>query len=205
MKSKQIAKTTTTIIDPFQASIGCLLAIAFPKTNSKNYAFAVTIAESAERYAVAEISGQSMHIAVFAKTQADAGRAAAVLEYAQGWRGTLLFVQGKAIRGSYRVREVLECFLQSCQCNDTKAHCHEVVDDPRYSSFDYGFRERKKIDRYVFPCKHLLTLFHFSVDHPSSYQDQIQAAGVEHSCAVCPNFRPEDFKKIGNRTERGLF
>ncbi|HTF71705.1 MAG TPA: hypothetical protein VK638_54465 [Edaphobacter sp.] len=149
MKAKQLVKATGQI-DPFLASIECLIVIAFPKTNSKNYAFAVRIAESAERYAVADINGQSMHIAVFGKTQVEAGRAATVLGYTQGWKGTLLFLQGRAIRDSYRVREVIECFLQSLQCSDTKAHCHEVVDDPKYSTYDYGFR-RKKADRYIFP------------------------------------------------------
>ena len=197
MKANQIVKASGQI-DPFQSSIECLIVIAFPKTNSKNYAFAVRIAESAERYAVTEINGRSMHIAVFGKTQVEAGRAATVLGYTQGWKGTLLFLQGRAIRDSYRVREVIECFLQSLQCSDTKAHCHEVVDDPKYSPHDYGFR-RKKVDRYIFPCKHLLPWFRFSVDHPSAYKDQIQAAGVKHSCNVCPNFCPDDFKKIGQR------
>jgi hypothetical protein len=200
VKAKQLVRSIGQI-DPFQASIECLIVIAFPRTNSKNYAFAVRIAESAERYAVADINGQSMHIAVFGKTQVEAGRAATVLGYTQGWKGTLLFLQGRAIRDSYRVREVIECFLQSLQCSDTKAHCHEVVDDPKHSTYDYDFR-RKKVDRYIFPCKHLLPWFRFSVDHPSSYPDQIQAAGVRHSCNVCPNFRPEDFKKIVQKPGR---
>jgi len=197
VKAEQLVKTTAQI-DPFRASIECLIVVAFAKTNSKNYAFALKIAESAERYAVADINGKSMHIAIFGKTQADAGRAATVLSYTQGWKGTLLFIQGGLIRESYRVREVIECFLQSLQCSDAKAHCHEVIDDPKYSAYDFGSR-RKKVDRYIFPCKHLLPWFRFSVDHPSSYQDQIQASGVTHSCTVCPNFRPDDFKKIGQR------
>ena len=102
--------------------------IAFPKTNSKNYAFAVRIAESAERYAVTDINGRSMHIAVFGKTQVEAGRAATVLAYTQGWKGTLLFLQGRTIRDSYRVREVIECFLQSLQCSDTKAVSYTHLD-----------------------------------------------------------------------------
>lgn len=198
MKVRQLA-TTTGHIDPFQASMGSLMVIAFPKTNSKNYQFAVKIAESAERYAVVEINGQSMHVAAFGKTQVDGGRAAALLGYTRGWKGTLLFVKGKALRDSYRVQEVIECFMQSCECSDIKAHCHEVVNDPKYSPhyspYEYPTGKRK-IDRYIFPCKHLLPWMHFKEDHSSSYQDQIQAMGVKHACTVCPNFRPQDFVKI---------
>ena len=114
MKANQLVKTTEQI-DPFQASLECLIVIAFPKTNSKNYAFAVRIAESAERYAVADISGKSMHIAVFGKTQADAGRAATVLGYTQG--GRALFYSSK--EGRFGTATEFEKLLNaSCnRCN----------------------------------------------------------------------------------------
>jgi hypothetical protein len=74
------------------------------------------------------------------------------------------------------VREVIDCFVQSCECTDIKAHCHEVMNDPKYSPYDYSYG-RKRIDRYIFPCKHLMPWMRFDSEHPSSYQDQIQAAG----------------------------
>jgi hypothetical protein len=195
VKVRQLAKTTGQI-DPFQASMGSLLVVAFPKTNSKNYAFAVQIVESAERWAIVEINGQMMHVVAFGKTQLEGGRAATLLDYSLGWKGTLLFVKGRLLRDSYRVREVIDCFVQSCECTDIKAHCHEVVNDPRYSRYYDDSYDRKKIDRYIFPCKHLLPWMRFDSKHPSSYQDQIQAEGVKHACTVCPNFNPRDFVKI---------
>jgi hypothetical protein len=194
LKANQLAKATGQI-DPFQASMGSLLVVAFPKTNSKNYPFAIQIVESAERWAIVEINGQPMHVAAFGKTQVEGGRAATLLGYSLGWKGTLLFVKGRLLRDSYRVREVIECFVQSCECTDIKAHCHEVMNDPKYSPYDYS-SGRRKIDRYIFPCKHLMPWMRFDSEHPSSYQDQIQAAGVKHACTVCPNFRPQDFVKI---------
>lgn len=190
-RANQLVRSTSPI-DPFQASMDSLLVVAFPKTNSKNYPFAVQIVQSAERWAVVEINGESMHVAAFGKTQLEAGRAAALLRYSLGWKGTLLFVRGRLLRDSYRVQEVIECFMESRECRDIKAHCHEVMNDPKYSPYDSS----KKIDRYIFPCKHLLPWMLFKHDHPSTYQDQIQAAGVKHACTVCPNFRPEDFVKI---------
>jgi hypothetical protein len=193
-RANQLVKATGQI-DPFQASMDSLLVVAFPKTNSKNYAFAVQIAESAERWAIVEIKGQSMHVVAFGKTQVEGGRAATLLTYSLGWKGTLLFVRGRLLRDSYEVREVIECFVQSCECTDFKAHCHRVMNDPKYSPYDYP-SGRRKIDRYIFPCKRLMPWMHFDSEHPSSYQDQIQAAGVKHACTVCPNFRPQDFVKI---------
>jgi hypothetical protein len=70
---------TFQIIDPFQASVNCLLVVAFAKTNSPNYPFAVSLAEGAERYGNAEIGGKHMHVAVFGRTQADTGRALALI------------------------------------------------------------------------------------------------------------------------------
>ncbi len=182
MKANQLVKATGQI-DPFQASMGSLLVVAFPKTNSKNYSFAVQIVESAERWAIVEINGQSMHVAAFGKTQVEGGRAATLLGYSLGWKGTLLFVKGRLLRDSYEVREVIDCFVQSCECTDIKAHCHEVINDPKYSPYDYS-SGRRKIDRYIFPCKHLMPWMRFDSEHPSSYHDQIQAAGVKHACTV---------------------
>lgn len=201
MKANQLVKATGQI-DPFQASMGSLLVVAFPKTNSKNYRFAVQIVESAERWAIVEINGQSMHVVAFGKSQVEGGRAATLLGYSLGWKGTLLFVKGRLLRDSYEVREVIECFVQSCECTDIKAHCHEVMNDPRYSRYYDDSYDRKKIDRYIFPCKHLMPKMRFDAKHPSSYQDQIQAAGVKYACTVCPNFRQQDFVKIEKPLKR---
>jgi hypothetical protein len=206
-------------IDPFEASIDCLLVVAFPKTTSKFYSFAVNIASGAERYAMVQIEGKLMHVAAFGKTQVDAGRASALLGYIQSWRGAFVFVQGKAVQDRYRLPQVINCFLQSCQCRDTKAHCHTIIDDPLSDisrnmnlSISLNFspkpnmKKEKRIDLFTFPCKYLFPWFHFQRGHPSTFQDQIQAAGVEHMCNVCPHFSPDDFRKTGYRSiEQDVF
>jgi hypothetical protein len=48
----------------------------------------------------------------------------------------------------------------------------------------------------LFPCKHLHPYFKFQKGHPSSPENQIQAAGIDRQCDWCPNFRPADFKKM---------
>jgi hypothetical protein len=200
-------------IDPFRASLDCLIVIAFPRSTSKNFGFALSIAEGAERYAVMTINGKPMHVAAFAKTQADAGRATALLGYIANWKGSLLFSRGRMLQSAYQVSQVIECFLDSCSCRNQEAYCHSIIDDPFSPiiqdlgmSFSFSITEKPsmkeliQIDRYAFPCKFLLRYFHFEKDHPSSPEDQIQAAGVRYGCNVCPNFNADNFKMIGVRT-----
>ena len=206
-------KTSLEAIDPFEASTGCLLVIAFPRSNSRNFPVVVSIAEGASKYAVASINGAPMHVALFAKTPADAGRASALFGYIQSWKGTLVFVQGRVVHDRYRLPQVLECYVNSCSCRDKAAHCYQVIDGPFSMiarsmtvsiSVDLSMRLKPKktieINRFVFPCRHLFPFFRFEEGHPSSVQDQIQAAGVQHGCHICPNFFPDEYKKVGART-----
>ena len=117
-------------IDFFGESLTSLVVVAFPKNNSINFAFALSLAMGAAKYGIASVDGKSMHVACFAKTQADAGRASTLLGYIGGWKGVLLFSAGKLIQSSYHVSQVLSCYLASCSCRDSRAHCQTIIDDP---------------------------------------------------------------------------
>ena len=201
------------VIDFFSESVTNLVVVAFPKSSSKNFTFALSLAIGASKYALTNVDGKEMHVACFAKTQADAGRASALLSYIGGWRGVLMFSAGKLVQSSYQISQVLACYLESCSCRDNRAHCHTIIDDPfssdvRDMSMSISIRivenpppkHQVKIDRYSFPCKHLFPYFRFQADHPSSHQDQIQAAGVQRGCDICPHFNPDDFKVVGVKT-----
>lgn len=84
-----IAKSSSSelAIDFFGESINNLLVVAFPKSSSKNFKFALSLAMGASKYCTTDIDGKAMHVACFAKTQADAGRASTLLGYIGGWRG----------------------------------------------------------------------------------------------------------------------
>ncbi|NTV44973.1 MAG: hypothetical protein HGB11_00230 [Chlorobiales bacterium] len=200
------------VIDPFQESVNALLVIAFPKSNSKNFTFALSIAQGATRYAITEIGGRQMYFASFARNQADAGRASALLSYVDSWKGTVIFSSGKVIPNGYFVSQVIQCYLESCSCRDSKAHCQTIIDDP-FSEFTQNqnmsisihvvdrpsIKQKIEIDRYAFPCKYLFSWFRFQKDHPSTPQNQIQAAGVSKGCNICPHFKPDDFKVVGSK------
>lgn len=201
------------VIDPFKESINSLIVIAFPHSNSKNLPIVLSIAQGASTFGFTEIGNKKMYVAQFAKTQDDAGRASALLEYINNWKGTLLFSQGKILPFSYDQAQVINCFLDSCLCSDKKAHCYTIIDDPfidppQNHGFSLSIRltERPsykvehKIDRYAFPCKQLYRRFRFERDHPSTPQSQIQAAGVGQSCNICPNFEPNAFRIVGTRS-----
>ncbi len=199
-------------MDPFLVSADCLLVVAFPKSSSKNYAFALSLAGGAQHYQVVEFAGKPMHVAAFAKTQADAGRAVALLDYVRSWKGALVFAQGKLVQNSYQAAQVINCFLDACACSDWRAHCGTVIDDPFSETpedLNLTFcirlveeppvKQEVEIDQYFFPCKFLHNRFRFQRGHPSTPRDQIQAVGVQTGCAICPAFDPDSFRKTGVR------
>ncbi len=202
----------TETLDPFRESIDALVVIVFPKADSPHLPFVLSIAQQASRFALTDIGGKGMYVAAFAKEQSDAGRALAVLQRVAGWKGVSVFVRGRMLKLDYNVGLMLDCYLGSCACRDPRAHCQRVIDDPsheppgaashRHVSLRRESMSQREIQvkRYIFPCQKLLTQMRFEPDHPSSYADQIQAAGVTHMCGRCPRFDPDDFQEIGVRS-----
>ncbi len=214
-KDLVLKKRTLQKIDPFQESVDSLVVVAFPKSSSKNFPLALSIAESASRYGAVELGGKVLHVAVFLKSVADAGRARMLLSYVDKWKGTLVFQGGGVLYGSFAVMEILSCYAQASLCSDMAAHCYTVIDDPFVkipSSSGFGIRipldltpkspplkRLVEVDRYLFPCRRLSGYFRFETDHPSSAIDQIQAEAVQRGCVCCPNFSADNFRKIGIR------
>ena len=210
--SNEVTKTSQSLshIDPFKESIGCLILVAFPKSTSKNYPIAVSIAQGANRYGIADINGKPMNFAVFAKTQDDAGRALALMDYASNWKGTLIFSGGRVIQNGWSIAQVINCHLEAVACSDHRAHCQNIIDDPfSEQTQSYGlslsislvdrpsFKQKIEIDRYAFPCQLLRSYFRFQKDHPSTPESQIEAAGISRCCHICPYFDPSEFKVVG--------
>lgn len=171
-------------IDLFQESINSLIIIAFPKSTSKNFSFALSIAESASRYAITEFNGKILHIAIFSKSASDAGKAKLLLNYTYSWKGTLIF-QGGKLRDNYTIGEVISCFIIAESCKDSKAHCLTII----------SLESNRKIKKYIFPCKLISYYFKYQEEHPASIQDQIQALAVNRGCDWCPNFNTENFRQ----------
>ena len=208
MSDRVIAKR----IDPFEASLRFLLVIVFPKSSSKNFPLALNIAEGAEQFGVAEINRKPIYFVCFGNSQADAGRAIALLDYVRTWKGVQIFSRGRLLQSSYSVEQVLNSFLEAQSCRDPTAHCHSVIDDPfseeieeKGLSLSIQVVERPpikyeiEIKRFSFPCKFLLHRFRFQKEHPATAQDQIQAAAVSQGCDWCPNFNPDNWKQVGVR------
>ena len=199
-------------IDPLKASLNALLVIVFPATASKNYQMVLSIAHGASQYCEVTMSKSVTHLVVFSKTKEDAGRAVAILELVSGWKGAFFFVDGCISKQSWHIADVLKCYIKSTACDDPKAHCYEVIDDPvSKKPVTLGglsinilatppLKKEVVIDRYVFPCQYLLSRgFRFQVDHPSDFEKQIQAGAVFHGCHICPNCIPSEYKKNGEK------
>ncbi|MDP2183412.1 MAG: hypothetical protein Q8K99_12690 [Actinomycetota bacterium] len=200
-------------VDPYLASTECLLVVLFPRSNSKNYPIALNIARGSARFAETDFTGKPMNMAAFASSPDDARRAVALLEYVRQWKGVMVFSGGKLVKNTWQLLQVVDCSLDASSCDDPSAHCDSVIDDPLVvDPQDMGLsvcirlvaeppeQHAVEIDRYLFPCKFLQNRFHFQPDHPSSLQNQIQAAAVEMGCNMCPCFDPNRFGRVGSRT-----
>jgi len=132
------------------------------------------------------------------------------LDIIGGWKGVFVYSKGDLAQDRWRLVEILQCFLQSCRCEDPAAHCFTMIDDPRFVpiksfsikvSIEFVETTRNiEVDRYVFPCRLLKHDMRFEHDHPSSPRNQIQASAVEHGCWICPRFDPDNFRKTGVAT-----
>ena len=196
-------------VDPFAESSQRMALVAFPKSTSKRFPFALSIAQQASRFEIAEMDGARMHVAYFTPGEREAKIAVALLSEISDWKGVMLYSKGQRVKGLWNFVDILNCYLKSCRCTDPSAHCFVMIDDPKFvpvKSFGMTFSistepvatKPVEVDRYVFPCSRLHPSMKFQHDHPSSLQDQIQAAAVRESCHLCPRFDPTQFRKVGS-------
>ncbi len=200
------------LCDPIADSMDQLMSVAFTKSNSSNYHLAVSVARGAFKYGEGTLGNQPVHVVIFSKTPDDAKRAVSLLNFAHGWKGLQIFLKGRPLRQYWDLLQVLECYITATACNDYKAHCVRILDDPfNPIKQSYGMTltislepKKKKtktiaLDQYSFPCAYLLPKFKFLKSHPSTPNDQVQAAAVENNCDICPYFDHTAFTKIGTR------
>lgn len=215
MKNKDLvtggSQPATERIDPFKASIDALLVVAFGKSSSRSFPIALSIAQAASKYGVFEIGGSQLHLAIFGRTQEDAGRAHALLGLAAPWKSTMVFCRGQLLAKTSSVENVLSCYLDSFSCESQSAHCHKIIDDPMamrprsayatiFTAADGTIQSSRpkqfEIKRMALPCK----LLHWTVidrNHTATPEEQIQAGGVKAGVHVCPRFRPNDYQQAG--------
>lgn len=201
-------KNIVASFDPTRDSIGNLMAVVFPKSTSATYPLSVSIAKSAYRYGETVIGIKLFHMALFSITKEEIKKAIALLNYLMSLKGFSIFMNGDSCKNPYSIYTVLQCYSDAMNCNDYRAHCHTVIDDPfredkGYGSFSISIHLKQPgavkptiIERYIFPCKHLHSYFRFQKGHPSTPQDQIQAEGISNHCEWCPFFHPDEFKRL---------
>jgi hypothetical protein len=202
----------STSFDPMKESVNHLMGIVFAKSRSSTYPLAVNVAQGAYRYAETIIDKQTIHTVLFSMTKDDISKALALIDYLSGSKSLSIFVRGRICNNYYPIMEVLRCYTGATNCTDYRAYCCQVIDDPFLERHTGGMSftirlalnpdEVQKptiVQKYLFPCKHLHSYFQFQKGHPSTIEDQIQAAGIEKSCDWCPNFQPSGFKKLPSK------
>ncbi|WP_322997958.1 hypothetical protein [Castellaniella sp.] len=206
---KQDISVVGSPIDPYTESSDWMLMIAFPKSPSKGFPLALSIAQQASEFRIVDSAGILMHVAHFAPNERDAKLAIELFSQTGGWKGVVAYSKGRPIKERWAFISMLECYLESCECTDPDAHCCVVIDDPSFEpvksfsmTISVGPSTTKpvEVDRYLFPCSRLWPSMRFQPDHPSSLQDQIQAAGVKNGCYACPRFDAARFEKISTAT-----
>ena len=198
------------LVDPVKDSFNFLMVIAFGKSSSPSYPLAVSVAQGAAKYAEVPLGKQIVHLSAFDRNKEGASRALSIVKYLSGSKTLQIFANGVLERNSWSVISILECYLKSATCNDFRAHCQRVIENP-FAEKDYHHNlsitiriteetENKAkaivVERYLFPCSYLLQHFKFQIGHPSTPEDQVQAGAVENHCDWCPNFSSDNFKKL---------
>lgn len=198
-------------IDPLKASLENLLVITFAKARSPNYHLAIKVAQTCSGYAEFDIENSKVHFIAICPNPDDVSRALLILQYTSGWSTSQVFCKGQLLKNTYNLTSILECYLESAKCDDYKAYCFGVIDDPslkrpRTTNFTIKIAvndeaPEKPIDRYIIPCKFL---GHYGTnlipDHPSSFRNQIQAQAVQKGCNICPRFNADNFQKSEKNT-----
>ncbi len=195
--------------DPIIDSLHYPLVISFGASRAAGYETALMHARLVKEYSEYGEGNTVRHYCRIAKTREEFARAAAIIDCLRTVKSLSVYVNGSPVRNLNELTNVLNCYLQAEACNDYTAHCHVVEEEyvPYYSrsflSVDLEDEPRtgppRVIPRHLFPCALLRSRYHLQNGHPSSTEDQIQAAGVKYGCNICLRFRPEDYREIAPR------
>ena len=188
----------------------CFLVVVFTNVKSPNYDHAVSVAQGAEHYATTAVGKSVFHIAAFGKSQDQVGRLLALLGLIANWTTVQYFSRGRALitrNERNRADDVAQCYHSALSCNDYKAHCHVVTDrvfkDRRSQAakmridLNQILSDVKESPRYVVPCRLISGYPWIDTDHPSTWENQLQAAAVERGAHVCPYFDVSAFEQVG--------
>lgn len=176
------------------------LVILFPTSRGAGFSAALQAAKGASAFQQLQIGNQVYFASAYGPGRADMVRASMVLSLMAGCKGLQVYVQGRLSRQPLRIAEVVECYLHSLSCHDSRAHCHVQRNDAWLRRDEVmGNWERPAAKQHaLIPCRQIVRYGagYLSSNHPATAEDQLQARAVERGCDWCPNFRPQDFKQL---------
>ena len=192
-------------IQPLQHWQEYLLVVAFAQSRSPNIKTALNIAGQARSYCQINIEGSAVNLAAFGKDYEQCNLALALLGLVTSWKGTHVFVNGRASHDPWRITQVLDCFQKSLRCNDSTAHCHNITDRLIINGYEdslfinlFNSKSGYAKSTWLHPCSLIAGYYdnRLNPKHPASLKDQLQAQAVKHDCDWCPNFNANALKKI---------
>lgn len=209
--------------DLIQQANQFVLAILFPSSKSAVFPLALNLAKAASSYQLINLHDHEFHVAFFAADIEAMKRALSLLSFAKRIAHTQVYGRGQLITNPYSAASVIECYMNSLKPSDHRAHCHIVkhfrMDSsvPMLSSPGAAIPEIDHVDieiklgedfhinvdsfdypGFVVPCGYVAKYadFKLSPDMAVTLEDQMKAAGARSSCDWCPNFKPDEFKKL---------
>lgn len=153
-----------------------IIEISFPKSSSTLYQRNLEHAKKAMEFITEGEGRATRHTARFTVDQFAVMNK--LLSNVKRLRGVTVSVGGITVNPFY-ASLTAECYMQSLLANDHRAYCcHETYPIPKDSDIKLAI---------LSPCRILAVTP--NENHPSSFEDQFQAAAVRQGVWWCPNLR----------------
>lgn len=197
-----LSQLPSILIDPSAESQKYLLLAIFHRTKSQYFERALSIISGLSRYE--SFDDNRIHVAWFEKTAIDATKAMSVIASIESLKqsGRLYFCGGRINNNLYKMKLVLNCYIQSFLTTNIQAHCCRIEEHPfsrigtssqAYQRITFGSKLHMRL--LLNPCKYL-NLQGLNQHHPASLAEQIQARAIEENVDWCPRFDLSNTKDL---------
>nr|WP_310616927.1 hypothetical protein [Pantoea cypripedii] len=179
-------KLTTTKSEQLDTSIisddSFFLMLVFPKNLSTQYSMSVSLSKMSPHYREGNLDKKLYHLVAFENEAKQLSLASSIAKMIAGIKGSHAFLNGDFKADVYGISDVLSCYVTSMKADNANAYCQ---------------LPNQLGAKLLLPCKFIAGWgYTMTIESDHSLRDQIQALAVRKGCEWCPNFHPENIKKI---------
>lgn len=186
-------------------------AVRFEKSRAKAYDKAVTFASKAHSYKEIIDKKKIIHLCMFANDPKQVQIAINLIEAIKGMKSVVLILQGEPHLISWRLINVMSCYLKSIKSKNQKAYCQKVDSDIVYGERGRTLKvsgtsiiyERDDDERkFLIPCKELCGFLELHPDQDANFKEQVEAVAQDKLITLCPFFDSSEFKELEPEPKR---